>query len=252
MGTLPLLWKLKQTSLPRLSETLGRGVRTNSESLIGVTSRDKVSFSEGIAIGSIVEIDGHRSLEPVKYSEGSGFWRIFMAPMVSGRTFLSRVVKSIVAFVKSPVDYLRAFFVDDWSKRTQILLYMESIDSSLSLKPGGLLGLRSTVDSGEPPTAFNPKAQEIALQVERHINGKAMVMATESLFGIPTTAHILGGACMGADASSGVIDKDHRVFNYQQMLICDGSVISANPGVNPSLTITALAERAMGKVERRE
>ena len=120
-----------------------------------------------IAIGSIVEIDGQRSLEPVKYSEGSGFWRIFMAPMVSGRTFLSRVVKSIFAFVKSPVDYLRAFFVDDWSKRTQILLYMESIDSSLSFKSNGVGGLKTALDTGEAPTAFNPKAQEIAGRVEK-------------------------------------------------------------------------------------
>lgn len=248
MGTLPLLWRLKRTSLPRLSEMLGRGVRTNSESLIGVTTRDKVSFSEGIAIGSIVEIDERRSLEPVKYSEGSGFWRIFMAPMVSGRTFLSRVVKSISAFVKNPLDYLRVLLVDDWSKRTQILLYMESIESSLRLKPNGIGGMKTSIDSGAAPTAFNPKAQEIAGKVEQLINGKAMVMVTESLFGIPTTAHILGGACMGADADSGVIDKDNRVFNYENMLICDGSIISANPGVNPSLTITALTERAMGKL----
>jgi len=252
MGTMRLLLRLKQTSLPRLSENLGLGIRTNSESLIGVTSRDKVSFSEGIAIGSILELDEHRSLEPVKYSEGSGFWRIFMAPMVQGKNIFVRAGNMIKAFFTDPIGYLRAAFVDDWSKRTQILLFMESIDSSLRLKKNALLGMTSSLDHGKAPTAFNPQAQDLARRVERIVNGKAMVMNTEALFGIPTTAHILGGACMGADAQSGVIDKYNRVFNYDNMLICDGSTISSNPGVNPSLTITALAERAMAGIKSKK
>lgn len=248
MGTMSLLLKLKQTSLPNLSNQLGKGVRTNSESLIGVTTREKVSFSEGIAIGSIVHIDEHRSVEPVKYSEGAGFWRLFMAPMVKGKSFAGRLLNMVKAFFSHPVDYLKTAFVDDWSKRTQILLYMESIDSSLSFRKNSWGGLSSSVDSGPAPTAFNPQAQEIAKKVERIINGRAMVMSTEALFGIPTTAHILGGACMGADASKGVIDKNNNVFNYRNMMVCDGSMISANPGVNPSLSITAITERAMSGV----
>lgn len=245
MGTMNLLLKLKRSSLPNLSEKLGTGVRTNSESLIGVTTREKVSFSEGIAIGSIVHIDEHRSVEPVKYSEGAGFWRIFMAPMVKGKSFVVRLFNMIKAFFTHPIDYLKTAFVDDWSKRTQILLYMESIDSSLSFRKNSWGGLSSSLDSGPAPTAFNPQAQEIANKVETIINGRAMVMSTEALFGIPTTAHILGGACMGSDASNGVIDKNNHVFNYKNMMVCDGSMISANPGVNPSLSITAIAERAM-------
>lgn len=88
----------------------------------------------------------------------------------------------------------------------------------------------------------------MAKKVEKIINGKAMVMSTEALFGIPTTAHILGGACMGEDDTKAVIDKNNRVFNYQDMMICDGSMISANPGVNPSLSIAAITERAMSKI----
>ncbi|MEZ4805802.1 MAG: GMC oxidoreductase [Bacteroidia bacterium] len=147
-----------------------------------------------------------------------------------------------------PIANLKIFFVDDWSKRTQILLYMESIDSSLSFKRNILGGLKTTLDSGPTPTAFNPKAQEIAHDVEKIVDGKAMVINTETLFGIPTTAHILGGACMGKDAQSGLIDKDNFVFNYKNMMVCDGSMISANPGVNPSLSITAITERAMSKI----
>ncbi len=249
LGSMKLMLKLKETSLPNLSNTLGTGVRTNSESLIGVTSFDKdVSFSEGIAIGSIVNIDESRHLEPVKYSEGSGFWRIFMAPMVQGKNFFIRLYNMLKDFVVHPLDNLKAFFIDDWSKRTQILLYMESIDSSLSFKRNVFGGLKTNLDSGPAPTAFNPKAQEIAHEVEKIVHGKAMVMNTESLFGIPTTAHILGGACMGKDAQSGVIDSINNVFNYKNMMVCDGSMISANPGVNPSLSITAITERAMSKI----
>lgn len=248
LGTMGLLLRLKSRSLPRLSPALGKGVRTNSESLIGVTTYDrKQSFSEGIAIGSIVHIDEHRHIEPVKYSAGSGFWRLLMSPMVAGKTFVSRLGRILTDLVLHPVANLKVLFTDDWSKRTHILLYMESLDSTLQLKPG-VAGLYSTLEGGTAPTAFNPIAQELAHHTEKIVNGKATVMYTESLFGIPSTAHILGGACMGIDAESGVIDANNRVFGYQNMLICDGSMISANIGVNPSLSITAITERAMSKI----
>lgn len=249
-GTMSLLLKLKNTSLPHLSDTLGSGIRTNSESLIAVTTYDRdVTYSEGIAIGSIVHLDENRHVEPVKYSEGSGFFRIFMAPMVQGSSILARFGAMVKDWLMHPVDNLRVFFVDDLSKRTQILLYMESIDSSLRLLRTKAGFMTTRLDSGPAPTAFNPAAQDIARRIARINNGKPLVMNTESLFGIPTTAHILGGACMGKDASSGVIDLNNRVFNYKNMLICDGSAISANPGVNPSLSITAITERAMSKVK---
>lgn len=251
LGTVQLMLKLKRTSLPRLSNAVGQGLRTNSESLIGVTTRDKVSYSEGIAIGSIVEIDEHRHVEPVKYSEGAGFWRIFMAPMVQGSNILSRMGKMIAAVVRHPIDYAKAFFVDDWSKRTHILLYMESIESTLRFTRGWWGGMKTSMETGPAPTAFNPKAQEVAHKIEAIVNGKAMVMSTESLFGIPTTAHILGGACMGRNSVEGVIDSRQRVFNYQNMYVCDGSAMSANPGVNPSLSITAMSERAMSLIPRK-
>ncbi|MCC7244112.1 MAG: hypothetical protein IT269_00415, partial [Saprospiraceae bacterium] len=252
LGTMDLLLKLKETSLPRLSDALGGGVRTNSESLIGVTTFDpKTSFSEGIAIGSIVKIDENRHVEPVKYSEGAGFWRLFMAPMVQGKTIGGRFLKMLADFVAHPLGNLKAYFIDDWSKRTHILLYMESIDSTLQMKRSRLGFQKTTLEQGAAPTAFNPIAQDIAHRVEKIVNGKAMVMASETLFGIPSTAHILGGACMGESAETGVIDKNNRVFNYQNMLICDGSMISANIGVNPSLSITAISERAMSLIPPR-
>ena len=252
MGTLPLLLKLKQRNLPHLSDTLGHGVRTNSESLIGVTTYNRdVTFSEGIAIGSVVQLDEHCHVEPVKYPPGNGAWRLLMAPMVEGRAWWQRLVNMLMLTFKEPANYLRTFFVDDWSKRTHILLYMESIDSTLRMRRGRSGGMGSSMEQGQSPTAFNPQAHEIAKRVEGIVNGKAMVLLQETLLGIPTTAHILGGACMGADASTGVVDRDNRVFGYANMWVCDGSAISANPGVNPSLTITALAERAMAQVPAR-
>lgn len=248
LGTVKLLLQLKTGSLPKLSDKIGYGIRTNSESLIGVTTFDKnKSFSEGVAIGSIIHTDENSHIEPVKYSDGSGFWRLFMAPMVQGNSMLGRFFNMMKDIVTRPIDNLKVFFVDDWSKRTHILLFMQTIDSTLRFSKG-LFGMKTSVDTGKAPTSAIPEAQYLANQVGDIINGKPMVMSSETLLGIPTTAHILGGACMGKDDKEGVIDKDNKVFNYQNMYVCDGAMISANPGVNPSLSITAISERAMSKI----
>lgn len=252
LGTVKLLLQLKDKgSLKNLSEKLGTGVRTNSESLIGVTTFDKTkSFSEGIAIGSILHTDENSHLEPVRYSEGNGFWRLLMAPMVKGGSnFLVRLWRMTKDLITKPIDNLKIMFVDDWSKRTQILLFMQSLDSTLKFKSSWFGMMKTDKDVGEPPTSFIPEAQELANRYAKIVNGKPMVMNTETLLGIPTTAHILGGCPMGKDANEGVIDKNNFVFNYKNMMVCDGSMISANIGVNPSLTITALTERAMSKIE---
>ncbi|MGB4837615.1 MAG: GMC oxidoreductase [Saprospiraceae bacterium] len=249
LGTVDLLLKLKEKSLPNISDTVGYGIRTNSESLIGVTTfRKDLTLSDGIAIGSIVHIDENRHVEPVRYSAGSGFWRLFMAPMVLAESMAGRFLAMIKDLFIHPLDNLKAFFIDDWAKRTHILLYMESIDSTLRFKRSLFGGMKSSLEKGKAPSAFNPIAQTIARRVATIINGKPMVLSTETLFGIPTTAHILGGSCMGKDVDSGVIDATNHVFNYKNMMVCDGSAISANPGVNPSLSITAITERAMSLI----
>jgi cholesterol oxidase len=248
LGTVKLLLELKTSSLPLLSDRVGYGVRTNSESLIGVTALDKKTvFSRGVAIGSILHTDENSHLEPVRYSTGSGFWRILMSPKVEGGNILVRIAKIIVDVVSHPINNLKVLFVDDFAKRTQILLFMQTIDTYLRFRKGPL-GLRTSVERGKNPSAFIPEAHELATQYAGLVNGKPVALLTETLFGIPTTAHILGGCVMGKDGREGVIDKDHHVFGYENMFICDGSAISANPGVNPSLTITALSERAMSKI----
>ena len=248
LGTVKLLLALKRSSLPRLSDRVGRDVRTNSESLMGVMTFDRdTRFSDGVAIGSIMQTDEHSFLEPVRYPTGSGFWRLFMAPQVHGRSVLTRLVKLVADLIIHPVANLRVYLVRNWAEKTQILLFMRTINSTLRLS-GGRFGLRSARDRGEAPTAFIPEAKALAEQYAKTVNGKPMVLLSETLLGIPTTAHILGGAVMGRDREEGVIDGKNLVFGYRNLYVCDGSMISANPGVNPSLTITALAERAMSMI----
>jgi cholesterol oxidase len=251
LGTVPLLLKLKEDSLPYLSDKVGCYIRTNSESLTGITVPDKSTvFSDGIAIGSILHTDVYSHLEPVRYAAGSGAWRLLLAPLIQGPNFFIRAARLIADLVSHPVQNLKVYFVDDWAKRTQILLFMQTINSTLRFIRS-FTGMKSRIESGENPPTFIPEARELAERYARLVGGKPTMLLTESLFGIPLTAHILGGAVMGQNQEEGVIDRNNHVFGYQNMFICDGSMISANPGVNPALTITALTERAMSLISHK-
>ncbi|WP_194862987.1 GMC family oxidoreductase [Myxococcus sp. AB036A] len=248
LGTLDLLLKLKASpdGLPRLSDRLGDGVRTNSEALVGVVSgRKGQDLSRGIAIGSILHTDAQSHLEPVRYSAGSGFFRLLMAPQVSGATMLQRFVRLVGLLVRHPLRFLKAWFVPDFARRTMILLYMRTLEGHLRMKRSRRLGLSTALQAGPAPSANMPEAFDLARRVADKLDGYPMTIVSETLLGIPTTAHILGGCCMGDSEETGVIDSRHRVFGHEGLYVVDGSAISANPGVNPSLTITALAERAM-------
>ncbi len=254
LGSVDLLLKLKASpeGLPRLSERVGDQVRTNSEALIGVVTprRDK-DLSKGIAIGSILHTDEHSHLEPVRYSAGSGFFRMLSAPYVTGDGPVTRLARLVGVLLRNPLKTLRVALARDYAKQTIILLYMRTLDGYLSMKRGrGLMtalrmGLKTALKSGPAPTANIPEAAELARRVADKVGGMPMSLANETVLGIPTTAHILGGCCMGDSPETGVIDSQHRVFGYEGLYVIDGSAVSANPGVNPSLTITALAERAM-------
>ena len=251
LGTIPLLLKLKKTSLTKLSKMIGKGIRTNSESLLGVTSTDTAKdFSKGIAIGSIFHTDKFSHLETVRYPEGSGFWRLQMAPMIDGKNIFIRFFKVISTIILSPIKWIKLFFVKDWAKQTQILLFMQTLNSTLSFSKGWFR-MKTKLDSGKPPSAFIPESRELVNDYAKLVNGEPVALISETLLGIPTTAHILGGSVMGKDESEGVINKDNKVFGYENMYVCDGSAISANPGVNPSLTITAITERAMSKIPKK-
>ncbi|MFO7563227.1 MAG: GMC family oxidoreductase [Enhygromyxa sp.] len=252
LGTVDLLLRLRERSLPRLSEQVGRRVRTNSESLIGVVSeRRDQDLSRGVAIGSIYHTDEHSHLEVVRYGAGSGFFRALMAPHVGGQApGVVKLAQACLRALRQPIHFLKSYLVPDWAKYTIILLYMRSTEGTLRFRRKGLVARRmgSDLETGRAPVAAIPEATELAEAIAAKVEGFPGSLMTETALNIPTTAHILGGACMGADPSEGVIDAEHRVFGYEGMYVIDGSAISANPGVNPSLTITALAERAMSKI----
>ena len=252
LGTIKLLLQLKKTSLPNLSNKIGHDIRTNNESLVGIPSLDKSKdFSKGLAIGSIINTDPDSHLEPVRYGHGSTFWRFMMLPQTQGNNMIARIFNLIYNLITSPVRHLRILFMSNFSTKAPILLFMQHLDSTLQFSRGAF-GMKSSTQNGPKPTAFLPRARELAAHYAKIVNGEPYVTPLESLLGIPTTAHILGGAVMGKDESQGVIDKNNRVFGYKNMFVCDGSMISANPGVNPSLTITAISERAMALIPEKK
>jgi cholesterol oxidase len=170
--------------------------------------------------------------------------------MAHGRNIFIRSGIFIRDWIGHPIQNLKVYFVDDWAKRTQILLFMQTINTTLRFTRG-LFCMKSRIETGETPPTFIPEAKKLAEKYARIVNGKPTTLLSETIFGIPLTAHILGGAIMGENIDNGVIDKNNKVFGYEQMYVCDGSMMTANPGVNPALTITALSERAMSKINHK-
>ncbi|MBK8922668.1 MAG: GMC family oxidoreductase [Saprospirales bacterium] len=249
LGTVALLLKLKKTSLPRLSDRVGHDIRTNNESLIMVTQLDgQADLSQGVAIGSILHTDPDSHLEVCRYGPGSGAWKPVLLPYVEGKNLPLRLARIAWEVLRHPLAWWKYLWVKDWARNTAILLFMQTLDSTVTFTRSRLGGMRTAVVGNAKPTAFIPRATELARRAERLLGGKATAFFLTPLAGIPGTAHILGGAVMGAAPEEGVIDRDNRVFGYENLLVCDGAMISANPGVNPSLSITAIAERAMSRV----
>jgi cholesterol oxidase len=258
MGTIPLLLAMQAdpAGLPKLSARVGDAVRTNNESLIGVVApQSGHDFSKGVAVTSILHTDEHSHVEPVRYGAGSGFFRALTLPHSPGASALARVAGTVGALAREPKKWARALLAGDFARQSQILLYMRALEGSMRLRlgrrlrPGGPRRLVSELAPGTAaPRAFIPEATDLAERFAAKVGGVTTTLFSETLLGTPTTAHILGGACMGKSAEDGVIDHRHRVFGYDGLYVIDGSAISANPGVNPSLTICALAERAMSFV----
>ena len=258
LGTLPLLLRMQEDprGLPRLSPTLGYNVRTNSESLIGIIAPEvKEDLTQGIAITSILHTDEHSHIEPVRYGHGSSFFRTMTLPHAPGGNLVARLARAATDVAKNPGLWARAYTARDFSRKTQVLLYMRTLEGSMRFKLGRsvLTGFRrglvsEITDPAGAPSAFMEEATDLADRFADKVGGVKSSLVTELAFGTPSTAHILGGCVMGANADEGVIDAEHRAFGYDGVYIIDGSAVSANPGVNPSLTITALAERAMSKI----
>jgi cholesterol oxidase len=245
LGTVRLLMNMRKKHLKKISNQLGSEIRTNNESLSLVHSRLKEKdFSKGVSIGSIFPPDKDSHIEAVRYASGSGFWKLVGVPMIHGRTVAGRIMKLFWRLLRHPRSWLRIYFSRDFAKESMILLFMQHLDSTLRFKPG-LFNLRSTLSRGPAPSAAMPLARKLSEATAEELHGSPFVMATEALLGTPLTAHILGGCVIGTNSEEGVINRDQKVFGYENLYVCDGSAISANPGVNPALTITAMTERVM-------
>ncbi len=252
LGTVRLLLDMKANkNLPNLSDEVGNHIRTNNENLSLITTRDKnLDLSKGVAIGSIFSPDDDGHVEAVRYGAGSNFWKVLIFPMVFGKNSFIRILQLLKELITHPMVWLGNYFRKDYAKRTVILLFMQHLDSTIKFKRGWF-NLSSKVTSGLKPTPFIPMAKTLADKVAKEINGNAFMMSTDILLGSPSTAHILGGSVIGKDKYSGVIDTKQQVFGYKDMYVCDGAAISANPGVNPSLSITAMTERTMSFIKKK-
>lgn len=258
LGTLKLLLECRDRyrTLPDLSPRLGERVRTNSEALLGsVARKTDVDYSKGIAISSIFNADAATRIEPVRYSSGSDLMRALAAPLISqGEAVGLRIVKSLAWIIRYPLDWFRAQVLSGWARRTTILLVMQNVDNGLHLQLGrSLLTLFRRALVAQPDQDHRLQARidaghAITRIFARKTDGIPMGSLGENLLNLPTTAHILGGCCIGKDHSTGVVDEAFQVFHYPGLYVVDGSILPANPGVNPSLTITAFAEYAMAQV----
>jgi cholesterol oxidase len=258
LGTQRLLFRCRDItrSLPMISKRLGEIVRTNNEALLGVTSRDdKIDYSEGIAITSIVQVDPVTSVEPVRYPAGSSLMRLMSGPLIdsNGKT-ASRLFKSLGQVLSHPSDFMRTHIKPGWAQRSTILLVMQTEDNWIRMRFGRsifTLWRQNLVSSVDKQNTMLPQiniGHQITRRFAEETNSVPAGTINESLLNIPMTAHILGGCPFGVDDQDGVVDLNCQIHNYPGLFVVDGSIMPANPGVNPSLSIAALAEYAMSQI----
>jgi cholesterol oxidase len=239
--------------MPGISRTLGKHVRTNSESIIGArVPQCADDLSQGIAIGSGIYIDEHTHIEAVRYPNGSDVMGLLTTMLTDGQPGPRRIglwAKNIVSsLIFHPMQTLRLFRLWGWARESTILLCMQALEGHIEMRwqRRWFWPFRKMLSSyGDKVPTYIPKANQFARKFAAIAGGTGMSMLPEILFDVPGTAHCIGGCVIADSPERGVVDSHHRVFGYRNMYICDGSVLAANLGVNPSLTITALSERAM-------
>ena len=253
MGSVKLLFQCKQSTMPEISDQLGQFVSTNNEALTGVLAADdSVDYSKGISITSGVYPDENTHIETVRYGAGQDALSPLTAPLVGGGNF-PRQLYFMASFIKHPLKFFTTKFPRNWAKRTTILLVMQKIDSymAFSYKPRwwrlGGRSMNSVVRKQDKVPAYIPMANEMADSMANKIGGTPLSVLPEVVFDTATTAHILGGCRMSDSSESGVIDRNGQLYGYPNFYVVDGSIVPVNLGVNPSLTITALAEYVMDK-----
>jgi len=259
LGTNSLLADCKHRgSLPNISDRLGSLVRTNSESVVAVTLPDDSARTwNSVAISSSIHIDEDTHIEVVTYGQKGDVMSLLFTLLTGEGTRWMRVFALLGNVVRHPINFLKSLWPVGWSRRSVVLLVMQSLDNAIAFraKPrwfGSGVRLQTEQDPQKPNPTYIDSGNKAAHWIAERTGGIAQSMILEATANIPTTAHLLGGAVVGRDADSGVIDSEHRVFGYENLLVCDGAAVPANPGVNPSLTIAAMAERAMSKVPTRK
>lgn len=263
-GTQQLLHRMKASgALPRVSDAVGRLTRTNSEALDGavaVSVPEPLQLAHGIAITTSFHVDDRTHVENVRYGPGSNLMGALATVLVPGDRRLGARLRSLVTqILRSPVRQFRLGNLRRWSERGIIALVMQTADNSLTLslrRRFGRLVMTSAQGHGEPNPSYLPQAHTAAAAIAARVEADGGVPAAArgswpEVFGIPLTAHFLGGAVISASPADGVIDAYHRVWGHPGLHVVDGAAVPANPGVNPSLTITALAERALSYWPRR-
>jgi cholesterol oxidase len=256
LGTNTLLLDMKRKGrLPNLSDHLGRYARTNSETMLGVRSlaRD-TDFSRGVAITSSVHPDEDTHLEPVRFGQGHDAMCALVAALTDGGKKTPRLLRWMGNELRHPIRHLRLRWPPGWARQTIILLAMQPVDNYFHLKRrrpwyfpfAAVLASDPGTDSRHP--TWLPAGNDFGRRLAKRMDGVAANVITEVTVGAPITAHILGGCSFGPTPEEGVIDERNRVKGYPNMIVCDGSQIPENLGVNPALSITAFAERAMSFV----
>jgi cholesterol oxidase len=250
-GTQKLLHRLRDTGvLPQISGRLGELTRTNSEAIVGGVSRrtpepgSDRDFTRGVAITSSWFPDEHTHVEPCRYSRGSNAMALLGTIQVDGGGRVPRPLRALGQIVAHPVRFARSLSARHWSERAVIALVMQSVDNSITVKRTKRGRLTSRQGHGAPNPTYLPVANEVARKIADRIDGDPMGSVGE-LIDLPMTAHFIGGAVIGSSPERGVVDPYQRLYGHPGLHVVDGSALSANLGVNPSLTITAQAERAM-------
>jgi cholesterol oxidase len=259
LGTNKLLQRCRLGgALPKISNRLGELVRTNSEMILAVTVPEDYpdDLTRRVAITSSIYPDPHTHIETVTYGHAGDSMNTLYTLLVGDGTKLTRPLKLLGQIVRHPGKFAKVMWPKGWSERTIIVLVMQTLDNAIALRPkvkrGGDVRLTTEQDPDRPNPTFIPVANEAAEWLAKRTGGIAQSSVSEALFNVPNTAHILGGATIGHSPEDGVVDARQRVFGYENMLVCDGAAVPANVGVNPSLTITALAEHAMSGIPTKD
>jgi cholesterol oxidase len=255
LGTNKLLQRCRMNgSLAAISDRLGHNVRTNSESVLAVTAPNEgFDFTEAAAITSSIFPDAETHVEPVTYGPGADAMSLMFTVAPEPGPRATQPLRFAMTLLREGNDVLRTLNPRGWSKRTMLMITMQAIDSSIRLKPmrrrrDGSVLLTTEVEPGCVRPGPIPAGYDVARRIAEKIGGTAQASMLEATMATPVTAHFLGGVGIADDPARGVVDPDQRVFGYENLMVCDGSVLPANLGVNPSLTITALTERAIAKL----